>query len=156
MKFSKLALLALVFLVFSCKKDDPDPVIDNDCRYKFAANLADIYGAWEPKQVINLETGDTTNYAKGEGHTGFMFAGLYADSFELRPDSTMSTYYVNGGRHCKTRVDGIWYTTKDTIFISGHSRLLKLPVISLSKTELIVNDTINFKFSKATYRKNNQ
>lgn len=153
MKLQKLALITLLFLLFSCKKDVPGPVIDEDCRYKFGTTLDDIYGAWEPAKIINLEKGDTLNYAEGQGHTGFIFGAYYADAFELRPDSNMCIYYVRGGRHCKERVDGTWYAAKDTIFISIASDI-KLPVIALTKTELVVEDVVNFNRSKAVYRRN--
>ncbi|MCF8247608.1 MAG: hypothetical protein K9J37_14825 [Saprospiraceae bacterium] len=157
MNLSKSCLLFSVLFLFSCKKDKPDaPIVEPDCKYQFEPNLADIYGVWEPKQIINLEDGDTTNYNIGKGHTGFMLYDHYADSFELRPDSTLALYYVESGRFCASRDDGTWYMASDTIYISRYpTDNKKLPIIALSQTELVLVDTVNFKLSKATYRKIN-
>lgn len=131
-------------------------MVETDCRYQFASNLPDIYGVWEPKQLINLENGDTTNYDIGKGHTGFMLYDHYADSFELRPDSTLALYYVEYGRFCESRDDGKWYMANDTIYISRYpTGNKKLPIRSLNETELVIDDTVNFNFSKAIFRKVN-
>jgi hypothetical protein len=161
MNFYRLILFILALLYFSCKKNvqdvnETDPLVEEDCRYQFELNIADIYGAWEPKQIINLEDGDTSNYEIGEGHTGFMLTDHYADSFEFRPDSSVALYYVESGRFCESRVDGTWYTNNDTIFISRDlGGIKKIPIIALSGTELVVEDTINFVFSKSIFRKSN-
>ncbi len=152
MNAQQLMLLLIVCFQVACKGPEPEP----DCTYQFESTLADIYGVWEPQQIINLEDGDTINYEMGIGHTGFILYDHYSDSFELRPDSAITLYYVESGRFCESRVDAIWYTQRDTLFISrfpGDNK--KLPILSLSESELVVADTVNFKASKAAYRKIN-
>ena len=156
-----LRLFLSIFLIvhFSCKKDklepnEPDPIVEDDCKYQFELSLSDISGVWEPKQIINLEEGDTSNYDIGEGPNGFMLYDYYADSFELRPDSNFALYYVESGRYCESRVDGTWYSDNDTLFFSSNrGENKKLPILALSETELVVEDSVNFKFSKSTFRK---
>jgi len=69
--------------------------------------------------AYNLETNDTTFYEPGKGHTGFILDTHYADAFELRPDS-ITLYYVDLGKFCTNRNDGIWHLDQDTIFISRY------------------------------------
>ncbi len=127
-----------------------------DCRYKFTVNEESIYGAWEPKQIIDLEEKDTVTYDLGKGHTGFILNDHYADSFELRPDSVIVLYYVESGRFCKNRMDGIWYLQEDTLYISRFiNDLVKLPITKIETEELELFDIVNFKSSKVLYRKNN-
>ena len=126
----------------------------DSCLYHFDANLADIYGVWEPQQIINLEDGDTTYYDYGVGHLGFMLKDHYADSFELRPDSSVVLYYVEFGRFCASRNDGSWYMAEDTLYISRFvGDDTRLPIISIDETKLEMEDVINFKASQVIYRK---
>jgi len=110
-----------------------------------------LYGAWEPKRIVNLETGVATDFPPGVGHTGFILQYYYADAFELRPDSKMALYYVVSGRPCKDRVDGEWYLENDTLVFPRNQNRLRL--VALSDTEMVVLDTVNFAPSQATYRK---
>jgi hypothetical protein len=130
--------------------------VDTDCTFQFGAELADIYGAWEPMEIINLEDNDTTFYDVGSGHIGFVLYDQYADAFEFRPDSTAALYYVGLGRFCADRVDATWTLKQDTIYISRFSTGAdKLPLIELTPSKMTVIDMINFKLSKATYSKVN-
>lgn len=154
MSAQHLMFLLIVCFHIGCKAPEPIEMEEPDCTYQFEPMLADIYGVWEPQQIINLEDGDTINYEPGTGHTGFILYGTYSDSFELRPDSSISLYYVENGRFCESRVGGIWYTQQDTLFISRFfGDIKKLPILSLSESKLVVEDTVNFKASKAAYRK---
>ncbi|MFK7925361.1 MAG: hypothetical protein AB8H47_25625 [Bacteroidia bacterium] len=126
----------------------------DSCLYQFDPNLADIYGVWEPQQIINLEDGDTVYYDYGEGHLGFILESHYSDAFELRPDSSMALYYVESGRSCASRKDGSWYMVSDTIYISRYiGDDTRLHILSIDETQLEMKDIINFKASKAIYRK---
>lgn len=143
-------------MAYACEKEVQLPEEEKDCLYPFAQQLDNIYGAWEPAWVLDLESSDTTFYKVGNGHTGFILYDHYADAFELRPDSMTALYYVEYGRFCANRIDGIWYDNDDTLFISRYSGdLVKLPILYLSENELRVEDDVNFKRSIASYRKNN-
>ena len=158
MQMNRFSLLLLLLFLFtaSCKEIFLPLAEEEDCHYKFGPNLPDICGVWEPKQIIDLEHGDTLQYVKGEGRINFIFKYVYANAFELRPDSTLALYYVESGRHCKTRVDARWYLAKDTLYVLSNALdNLRLPVVSLNKTELTLLDEVNFKRSRAVYRKSN-
>lgn len=169
-----LALTVFCLLLFACRDVvvppiapppiEPDEMIQtpvladsfegNSCLYEFDSSLASIYGVWEPKLIIDLAIGDSTYFATGKGHTGFILGDHYADAFELRPDSSLSLYYVEYGRHCADRKDGIWLIRNDSLIISRNpSDSTKLPIVSLAQDELEVEDTVNFIHSRTIYRK---
>ncbi|GJM31443.1 MAG: hypothetical protein DHS20C18_04440 [Saprospiraceae bacterium] len=151
-----LLFLLCALLAISCSKDktaDP-PVIAEDCKYQFPENQDDIYGAWETGAVVNLTTGDTTFYAPGTSHGGFIFWDLYADAFELRNNGEFTDYYVFAERLCSTNVDGTWSQNQDTlVFDYAGYRQVYIPILSLTATELVIQDTVNFVPSIAIMRK---
>ena len=156
MKRKTFAFFLLFLLAYSCEKEVQLPEEEKSCLYQFGLRLDNIYGAWEPAWVLDLESSDTTFYEVAKGHTGFILNDHYADAFELRPDSMTALYYVEFGRFCADRNDGIWYDKADTLYISRYAGdLVKLPIIHLSENELRVEDHVNFKRSIASYRKNN-
>ncbi|MBK8557249.1 MAG: hypothetical protein IPL65_16440 [Lewinellaceae bacterium] len=158
MQILQRSALFLLLFAISCKKNEPDPPVETDCRYQYPSNLDNIFGIWEPEQVINLATGDTTNYAKGTGHGGFMLGDVYSDAIELRLDLKYATYYVGSGRFCAARTDGTWTMANDTLYLTRNTNGLvaKLPILALDAETLTVLDQINFNASKVRYRKNNE
>lgn len=165
--------ICLLLLIIACQETEPLPLPNplepspsfqepslaqesnaDSCLYQFDANLAHIYGVWEPQQIINLEDSDTAYYEYGAGHLGFMLKDHYADAFELRPDSSMSLYYVAFGRFCASRIDGSWYMAEDTLYISRfEGDDTRLRILSSDETHLEMEDVINFKASQVIYRK---
>lgn len=132
------------------------PLLENDCLYPFAPNLDAIYGVWEPKLILTVANGDSMSFEPGKGHTGFILTDHYADAFELRPDSSLALYYVEYGRVCASREDGKWFLRNDSLIISRYpSDEVILPILSLTADALTVEDTVNFQFSRATYRRAN-
>ncbi len=164
--FKVLTLLIGLLTISACHQNsdtedqtDLPPIDAIQCTYEFGDDLHDIYGTWEPQEIINIETGDTVKYNLGLGHTGFILNDHYADALELRPDSSISLYYTEFGRHCAESKSGIWDLKNDTLFIQrGFSTLVQpdtLLVLMLTKNQFQTYDFVNFNYSKCTYRKTN-
>ena len=153
-------LLFIAIVLSACSGSDNDEFEpEDDCTYEFKAGIDAIYGAWEPEVIIDLDTGDSTFYEPGDGPYGFMVGSyLYADSYEFRDNGEFDIYYVELGRPCRDDVAGNWTYQQDSItmtFMFLGDTMFTIPVISLTREELIIEDEINFRKSRAIFRKVN-
>lgn len=149
----------VLFLIACSKSDSDDPIVEDDCTYEFQEGLDAIYGAWEPRVIIDLDTGDSTYYELGEGPHGFMVGSyLYADAYEFRDNDEFDIYYVSQGRPCRDDVAGNWTYEQDSItmtFMYLGDTMFTIPVLSITQEELIVEDEVNFRPSTVIFRKVN-
>ena len=154
-------VIICVGLTYSCndkEQVEEEELIEEDCFYQFSEGIDDIYGAWEPKIIIDYETGDSTFYDIGTGPQGFMLETIYFDSYELRDNGEFDLYYVSSGRPCKEEMGGTWVYEKDSLtftLVYLGDTMISIPVLSITEKELIIEDIINFKESKAIMRKVN-
>ncbi|NNE16515.1 MAG: hypothetical protein HKN51_16150 [Saprospiraceae bacterium] len=132
---------------------EEDETIEEDCSYVFEEGLDHIYGRWEPKVILEYETGDSTYYEEGESHTGFMFGEYYSDAFELRDDGHYVLYYVIINNPCKEDDWGLFEYDNSELHFYLLGDTIRIPVLSVDENELIIEDVINFKKSRATMRR---
>lgn len=156
-----LVLLSIftILISFSCaSKEEVEyfEVSQNGCFYLFSDTLDYIYGTWEPRILIDNETGDSTFYEIGEGRGGFMFGDRYADSFELRANDDFAMYYVSIGRPCIEKVSGSWEFDDGSSLKFYHAGdTIDINVLYVNEEELIIEDVIEFKESKSIMRRVN-
>lgn len=147
-----------VLLLSACQYEylEAPVVVDEDCGYEFTTGIADIYGAWEPIIVVDLESGDSTFYEPGASHMGFMLEKYYADSYELRPGGVFALYYASVGRPCADDSSGLWKMDGSQItFYGWQGDTAICQVHSIKKHELIIEDIVNFKPSVVVNRRAN-
>ncbi|MFT6018918.1 MAG: hypothetical protein ACJATF_000553 [Flavobacteriales bacterium] len=158
----RVVLASTLLLIFfsSCVKGTEDDgqgavIIVDDCTYKFWEGPDHIYGAWEPKIIIDTESGDSTFYELGEGHAGYILDGWYANAFELRESKELRLYYVSSGRPCEGGLTHPWDYENMMLSLYLLNDTVNLPVLMLTEEELIIEDVINFRESTVIMRKVN-